>query len=186
MEKTTRRHLLKAAAVGGVTAAGLGSMVGGPSSAASADSPARGDEHAHDNRPNSGKRAHAVVAFGQWDVDPADTRGPLDRGLPPPPPPNRNVHMHLPFEAEVDAGGAVSFIISGLHQVVIYANRELADVQAAAAPSTDLPGIPLLGGRRHRRRQWCCRGWSTWQPIASIVASTRASCITCRLDPAEC
>ena len=145
MEKTTRRHLLKAAAAGGVTAAGLGSMVGGPSSAA-AQQPGRGDEHAHDNRQNSGKRAHAVVAFGQWEVDPFDTRGPLDRGLPPPPPPNRNVHKHLPFEAEVDAGGAVSFIISGLHQVVIYANRELADVQAAAAPSTDLPGIPLLGG----------------------------------------
>jgi len=138
MKKTTRRHLLKAAAVGGVTAAGLGSMVGGPSSAA-AQQPGNGDEHAHDNRLNSGKGAHAVVAFGQWEVDPSDTRGPLDRGVPPPPPPNRNVHKHLPFEVEVDAGGAVSFIISGLHQVVIYANRELADVQAGAAPSTDLP-----------------------------------------------
>lgn len=143
MERTTRRHLLKAAAVGGVTAAGLGTMVGGPSSAA-AQQPGQGDEHAHDNRLNSGKRAHAVVAFGQWEVDPADARGPLDRGVPPPPPPNRNVHKHLPFEVEVDAGGAVSFIISGLHQILIYANRELADVQAAAAPDTDLPPTPPL------------------------------------------
>ena len=40
----------------------------------------------------------------------------------------------LPFEAEVDAGGAVSFIISGLHQILIYGpDRELADVKAAAA-----------------------------------------------------
>ena len=138
MKKTTRRNLLKAAAVGGVTAAGLGSMVGGTSSAA-AQLPGHGDEHAHDNRQNSGTRAHAVVAFGQWEVDPNDARGPLDRGVPPPPPPNRNVHKLLPFEAEVDAGGAVSFIISGLHQILIYANVELADVQAAAEPSTDLP-----------------------------------------------
>ena len=137
MEKTTRRHLLKAAAVGGVSAAGLGAMVG--SSPANAQQPGSGNEHAHDNRLNSGTRALAVVSFGQWEVDPSDSRGPLDRGVPPPPPPNRNVHKHLPFEAEVDAGGAVSFVISGLHQILIYANRELGDVQAAADPSTDLP-----------------------------------------------
>lgn len=146
MEKTTRRHLLRAAAVGGVTAAGLGAMVGGPSSAA-AQQPGQGNEHAHDNRLNSGKRAHVVVSFGQWEVDPNDLRGPLDRGLPgPPPPPDRNVHKHLPFEAEVDAGGAVSFIISGLHQILIYANRELESVQAAAAPGTDLPPIAPFPG----------------------------------------
>jgi plastocyanin len=143
MEKTTRRHLLRAAAVGGATAAGLGAIVSGTSSAA-AQKPERGNEHAHDNRPLLGNRAHAVVSFGQWEVDPNDTRGPLDRGVPPPPPPNRNVHKHLPFEVEVDAGGAVSFIISGLHQILIYANSELADVQAAANPATDLPEIPLL------------------------------------------
>jgi plastocyanin len=143
MEKTTRRHLLKAAAVGGATAAGLGAIVSGTSSAA-AQQPGHGNEHAHDNRPLTGNRAHAVVSFGQWEVDPNDIRGPLDRGVPPPPPPDRNVHKHLPFEVEVDAGGAVSFIISGLHQILIYANRELIDVQDADDPTTDLPGIPLL------------------------------------------
>jgi hypothetical protein len=142
MQKPTRRHLLRAAAVGGVSAAGLGAMVASSTNAA-AQKPDRGNDHAHDNRPNSGKRAHAVVSFGQWN---ANFNPPVDRGVPPPPPPNRNVHTHLPFEAEVDAGGAVSFIISGLHQILIYANSDLADVQAAANPSTDLPGIPLLGG----------------------------------------
>jgi hypothetical protein len=146
MEKTTRRHLLKAAAVGGVTATGLGAMISTSPNAA-AQQPGSGDEHAHDNRLNSGKRAHAVVSFGQWEVDPNDIRGPVDRGLPgPPPPPDRNVHKHLPFEAEVDAGGAVSFIISGLHQILIYANRELESVQAAAAPATDLPAMPPFPG----------------------------------------
>ena len=138
MEKTTRRNLLKAAALGSVTATGLSAALGAE------QKPGSGSDHAHDNRPLLGNRAHAVVSFGQWEVDPNDTRGPLDRGVPPPPPPNRNVHKHLPFEVEVDAGGAVSFIISGLHQILIYANSELADVQAAANPATDLPEIPLL------------------------------------------
>ncbi len=145
MEKTTRRHIFKAAAEGGETAAGLGAMVGGPSTA-ERQQPGSGDEHAHDNRLNSGNRAHAVVSFGQWEVDPNDPNGPLDRGVPPPPPPPRNVHKHLPFEAEVDAGGAVSFIISGLHQILIYANRDLESVQAAAAPATDLPPMPPFPG----------------------------------------
>jgi hypothetical protein len=145
MQKPSRRHLLKAAAVGGVTATGLGAMLASGGEV-TAQQPGSGSDHAHDNRPLLGNRAHAVVSFGQWEVDLNDARGPLDRGVPPPPPPNRNVHKHLPFEAEVDAGGAVSFIISGLHQILIYANSELADVQAAASPATDLPGIPLLGG----------------------------------------
>ena len=50
----------------------------------------------------------------------------------------------LPFEAEVDAGGAVSFIISGLHQILIYGpGRELADVKAAAAGLNLPPVRPL-------------------------------------------
>jgi plastocyanin len=145
MEKTTRRNLLRAAAVGGVTATGLGSVLGAgrgvAALGAAEQKPDRGSEHAHDNRPLTGKRAMAVVSFGQWDVDPAV---PLDRQ-----PINsneenqfRNVHHVLPFEVEIDAGGAVSFMISGLHQILIYApGRELADVQAGAA---GLP--PILGG----------------------------------------
>jgi len=124
--KTTRRHLLQAAAAGGVTVAGLGTVLG------ARQNPGQGSEHAHDNRPLTDKRAHVVVSFGQWDADPAR---PLDRW-----PINeevetrtRNIHLMLPFEAEVDAGGAVSFIISGFHQILIYGpGRELADVKAAA------------------------------------------------------
>lgn len=127
MQKTTRRNLLKVAAIGGVTATGLSAVLGAE------QKPGQGSEHAHDNRPLTDKRAHAVVAFGQWDADPAN---PLDRQ-----PINeevetrtRNIHLMLPYEAEVDAGGAVSFIISGLHQILIYGpGRELAEVQSAAA-----------------------------------------------------
>jgi plastocyanin len=135
--KTTRRHLLQAAAAGGVTVAGLGTVLG------ARQDPGQGSEHAHDNRPLTDKRAHVVVAFGQWDADPAR---PLDRW-----PINeeietrtRNVHDVLPFEAEVDAGGAVSFIISGFHQILIYGpGRELAEVQAAAAGLIVPPFAPF-------------------------------------------
>ncbi len=126
MEKTTRRNLLKAAAIGGVTATGLSAALGAE------QKPGQGSDHAHDNRPLTDKRAHTVVSFGQWDVDPAR---PLDRWPinEEPETRTRNIHLHLPFEAEVDAGGAVSFIISGFHQILIYGpGRELADVKLAA------------------------------------------------------
>jgi plastocyanin len=80
------------------------------------------------------------VSFGAWDADPAR---PLDR-FPineEPETRTRNIHLMLPFEAEVDAGGAVSFIISGLHQILIYGpGRELADVKLAAA-GLNLPPV---------------------------------------------
>ena len=144
MEQTTRRHLLKAAAVGGATVAGLGAIVTGTSSAA-AQQPGHGDEHAHDNRLNSGNRAHAVVSFGQWDANvavPFD-RQPIDTETERR---TRNIHLVLPFEAEVDAGGAVSFIISGVHQILVYAGREMADVKKEweDAGSPVLPGGPGL------------------------------------------
>ena len=127
MEPTTRRNLLKAAALSGVTATGLTAVFASERSAA-AQKPDKGSEHAHDNRPLTGKRANTVVAFGQWDVDPA---APFDRQ-----PINsdrfRNIHQLLPFEAEIDTGGAVSFAISGVHQIVIYADgTEFEDLKAA-------------------------------------------------------
>src|SRR5687768_12871858 len=145
MEKTTRRHLLKAAAVGGVTATGLGAVLGSgrgiAAFGATEQLPGAAGEHAHDNNPFTGSRPLAAVSFGQWN---GNFNPPVDRGVPPAPPPDRNVHKHLPFAVEVDAGGAVSFVISGLHQILIYANRELEDVQAAADVNADSPQIPLV------------------------------------------
>ena len=135
MEKTTRRNLLKAAAIGGVTATGLSAALGAE------QKPDNGSEHAHDNRPLSGKRANTVVSFGQWDADPA---APFDR-QPINSDRTRNLHLQLPFEAEVDAGGAVSFVISGLHQILIYGgDLEFLDLRTLwlAAGSPVLPGLP--------------------------------------------
>jgi hypothetical protein len=130
MTKTTRRNLLRAAAAGGAAAVGLGPA-------------AYGQEHAHGkDRPLSGNRAQATVAFGQWDADPAN---PFDRQ-----PVNsdrfRNVHAVLPFEAVIEEGGAVSFIISGVHQVAIYSEEAtLEHLQSVAVlPANQLPGVPPL------------------------------------------
>jgi plastocyanin len=135
MQKTTRRNLLKAAAIGGATATGLSGVF------AAEQKPDNGSEHAHDNRPLTDKRANTVVTFGQWD---ADNERPFDR-QPINSDRTRNIHRLLPFEAEVDAGGAVSFVISGVHQVLIYHEREFAELKAAweAAGSPVIAGPPV-------------------------------------------
>jgi plastocyanin len=58
--------------------------------------------------------ANATVSFGAWQTDP-----PLDRF------PNfssgaRNQHQLFPQEVTIKAGGAVNFIASGLHQLIVY------------------------------------------------------------------
>ena len=140
MARTTRRNLLRAAAAGSVAATGLGAVVGSEKRVA-----ARGRDQGHalgHDRPISGNRAQASVAFGQWDANPD---APFDR-YPLNSDRTRNVHQHLPFEAEIEEGGAVSFIISGVHQVVVYVEgTELADIQAfAKVPANQFPGVPPL------------------------------------------
>ena len=140
MARTTRRNLLRAAAAGSVAATGLGAVVGSQKRVA-----ARGRDQGHalgHSHPISGNRAHVTVAFGQWDADPA---APFDR-FPVNSDRTRNNHQLLPFEAEIEEGGAVSFIISGLHQIVIYAEgTALADIQTAAKdPANQTAGMPPL------------------------------------------
>jgi hypothetical protein len=66
--------------------------------------------HAH--TPINGPLANATVSFGQWLT--------VDRQVVNPPPPAANGHLVLPHTTFVKAGGAVNFIIAGLHQVVVY------------------------------------------------------------------
>jgi hypothetical protein len=67
----------------------------------------------HDHSPLNGPFANATVSFGQWLTG-------QDRQVVNPPPPTANGHLLLPHTAFVKAGGAVNFIIAGLHQVVVY------------------------------------------------------------------
>ena len=60
--------------------------------------------------------------FGQWRSDLTASTipvGPLDRFPNVPPVPAANSHFLLPFETLIKAGGAVTFLISGLHQILV-------------------------------------------------------------------
>ena len=76
------------------------------------------DNHAHKAKAatalaDSGPLSNATVSFGSWMTSP-----PLDRVVASPP--SANHHPLVPEIAKIKAGGTVNFIISGLHQVIIY------------------------------------------------------------------
>jgi len=115
---TSRRDLIKAAAVGSV-AAGLGLK----SNAATPAEEAQQEQHEHHLGPVSGPNSSATVSFG---AHPADPDNILDRN-PNRSPGNRNVHLLIPHEVTINEGGNVNFIISGFHWVGIYDDGTLPD-----------------------------------------------------------
>jgi hypothetical protein len=68
----------------------------------------------HQHEQVDGPLANAIVTFGAWMTTPA-----LDR-FPNNSPRTANLHLVLPYNAKVKAGGSVSFNISGVHQILIY------------------------------------------------------------------
>jgi plastocyanin len=100
-----RREFVRTFGVGsaGVAAA---SALGGVSAAAAAQ---------HDHQQSNGPLASATVVFGAWRVDP-----PLDR-FPNLSPRTANEHRLMPYVSKIKAGGSVSFVISGLHLILVYA-----------------------------------------------------------------
>ncbi len=91
---------------------GIGSA--GLAAAAALTGRARPAAAQHDHAQVDGPLASATVSFGQWKTDP-----PIDR-FGGPPPPETNAHLVIPYVATIKAGGSVNFIISGLHQVLVY------------------------------------------------------------------
>ena len=110
MTDTTRRNLLIAAA---------------------AASAAVKPTSAHETQ--SGPMSNATVTFGEWRTDP-----PLDRFQPFTPPTNE--HHILPFEATIKAGGAVNFVISGFHLLLVYDNGTRPE---NINTSLQIPGPPV-------------------------------------------
>lgn len=92
----------------GLAAAAAALIAGTRRSAAS-----EGSGHQHEQV--DGPLASATVSFGQWRLD-----EPLNR-FPNVNPPPRNQHLQIPYMPTIRAGGSVNFIISGLHQVLVYA-----------------------------------------------------------------
>ncbi len=125
MRTTTRRNLLKTAAVGSVTAVGLGASTLG----ASQEKNSRGghDEHGeHQNNGDHDRRVNHTVSFGNWAPSPAQ---PLDRMTGDPNPRTRNGHFLIPSPVKVHEGDTVSFVISGFHNLLIYGpNTEPTDI----------------------------------------------------------
>jgi hypothetical protein len=58
--------------------------------------------------------ANATVSFGAWHPDP-----PLDR-FPNEAPREGNHHQLIPSHVTIPAGGTINFVVSGLHQVLVY------------------------------------------------------------------
>ena len=95
--------------------------------------------HASGPRPAAtidGPLANATVSFGAW-------RMPLDRHPNVLPPPTANQHELIPQVAKIKAGGSVNFIISGLHQVIVYDDgTQPSDINIGLL-SPPPPGPPL-------------------------------------------
>jgi plastocyanin len=99
---------------------------------------------ARDGTPTS-----ATVSFGAWHTEP-----PLDR-FPNSSPADRNEHQLIPFNVTIEAGGTVNFIISGLHQVIVYddgtrpddIDTTLTTTTTGAMPS---PAVVLIDDPTHR------------------------------------
>jgi len=98
----------------------------------------------HDHSQVDGPLASATVSFGAWKTDP-----PLDRMAGSPPP--TNLHLLIPYMPTIKAGGTVNFIISGLHQVLVYApgtTMESIDADSTIPSGPDLP--PLIDDATNR------------------------------------
>jgi hypothetical protein len=132
---------------------GLGSavaLVTGGAIVAGAGSPGAAMEKAaehHSHDPVKGPLAAATVMFGAWRTDLS-----LDR-FPNVSPGTANAHTVAPYQATIKAGGSVAFMISGLHQVLVYGPDVLPDSINAqlTRPSTGTPaGAPLINDPANR------------------------------------
>jgi hypothetical protein len=103
--------------------------------------PAFGDDQnrGHQHQRVEGRLANAVVSFGAWGRTP-----PFDRLTPAGSPlgqndRNQNVHQLMPFETKVKVNGFVSFIISGAHNVQIFAPGTSFEQLRSMNPIPTLP-----------------------------------------------
>ena len=101
--------------------------------------------HASPSPALDGPLSNATVSFGAWMT-------PLDR-FPNSSPGASGHHVVIPQVATIKAGGTVNFIISGIHQVIVYdAGTQPGDINTGlTTPTTGTPaGIPLINDPAHR------------------------------------
>lgn len=91
--------------------------------------------------------ANATVSFGAWHTDP-----PVDR-FPNVSPPPGNRHQMIPSHVTITAGGTINFLISGLHQVIVYddgTQPEDIDVTKTTATTGTPADVPLIDDPANR------------------------------------
>jgi hypothetical protein len=89
----------------------------------------------------------ATLSFGAWIAEP-----PLDR-FPNASPIPANLHQIVPFHTKIKAGGTVNFVISGLHQVIIYGPGTLPEhinFGLTTVTTGTPPGVPLINDPTNR------------------------------------
>jgi len=94
-----------------------------------------------------GPLANATVSFGQWQTDPPYDRFETKSDR------LRNVHQLIPSQVTIKAGGAINFVIGGLHQPTVYADGTLpTDIDTTkTTPSTGIPlGVALINDAANR------------------------------------
>ena len=94
---------------------------------------------------------NATISFGQWETDPA-----LDRLNANPAGGAGNNHELIPDIVTIEAGGAVNFVISGLHNVQIFDDGTKPDDIGTTVPQP-LPGMG--GGIIDDSNKRIYRGW---------------------------
>jgi hypothetical protein len=94
--------------------------------------------------------ANATVSFGAWQTDPLLDRFPnFSSGA-------RNLHQQIPKEVKIKAADAVNFIISGFHQLIVYADGtrpeeiNINDIIATTGPQPPDPS-ELINDDTNRR-----------------------------------
>ena len=98
----------------------------------------------------NGPLANVNISFGQWETDP-----PLDRLNANPMGGAGNNHRLIPNIATIRAGGAVNFVISGLHNVQIYDDGTQPDDISLASPVSGPAGGGIIDDSNNR----LYRGW---------------------------
>ena len=135
-----RREFVEKLGVGSAVALVTGAAVVGGVSSAGAAAPKTSERH-HQHEPVKGPLAMATVNFGAWRSDLS-----LDR-FPNVSPGTANAHQMMPYLVTIKVAGSVAFMISGLHQILVYGpdvRPESINAQTIR-PSTGTPsGAPLI------------------------------------------
>jgi plastocyanin len=120
-----------------------------------------------DSRRSAGAPS-VTISFGQWETDP-----PLDRLNANPAGGAGNNHELIPDIVTIEAGGAVNFVISGLHNVQIFDDGTKPDDIRTTVPP---PLAGMGGGIIDDSNKRIYRGWDP-NPIPNNFQRDRVEAV---------